>query len=87
MIGHSEWLAVQGRTGSGKSTLLNLFGGLDRPTKGTIELHGADLGALREIQLTRLLRPQGPSPRSAQRPARQGICQESYIPTTNQPWQ
>jgi putative ABC transport system ATP-binding protein len=54
VIGDGEWLAVQGRTGHGKSTLLNLLGGLDRPTEGTVELSGTDLGALREHQLTRL---------------------------------
>jgi putative ABC transport system ATP-binding protein len=54
VIGDGEWLAVQGRTGHGKSTLLNLLGGLDRPTEGTVELSGHDLGALREHQLTRL---------------------------------
>jgi len=53
VIGDGEWLAVQGRTGHGKSTLLNLLGGLDRPTKGTVELDGADLGAMRETQLTK----------------------------------
>jgi putative ABC transport system ATP-binding protein len=53
-IEDGEWLAVQGRTGSGKSTLLNMLGGLDRPTEGTVELDGADLGALPEAQLTRL---------------------------------
>jgi putative ABC transport system ATP-binding protein len=54
VIEDGEWLAVQGRTGSGKSTLLNLLGGLDRPTEGSVELDGTDLGALREFQLTRL---------------------------------
>ncbi len=54
VIEDGEWLAVQGRTGHGKSTLLNLLGGLDRPTQGTIELDGTDLGALRETQLTAL---------------------------------
>ena len=54
VIEDGEWLAVQGRTGHGKSTLLNLLGGLDRPTEGTVELDGIDLGALRETQLTRL---------------------------------
>jgi putative ABC transport system ATP-binding protein len=54
IIEDGEWLAVQGRTGHGKSTLLNLLGGLDRPTLGTIELDGTDLGELRETQLTRL---------------------------------
>jgi putative ABC transport system ATP-binding protein len=53
VIGDGEWLAVQGRTGHGKSTLLNLLGGLDRPTKGTVELDGANFGALRETQLTK----------------------------------
>jgi putative ABC transport system ATP-binding protein len=53
-IGDGEWLAIQGRTGHGKSTLLNLLGGLDRPTKGTVELDGTSLGALPETQLTRL---------------------------------
>jgi putative ABC transport system ATP-binding protein len=54
VIEDGEWLAVQGRTGHGKSTLLNLLGGLDRPTEGTVELDGINLGALRETQLTRL---------------------------------
>jgi putative ABC transport system ATP-binding protein len=53
-IGDGQWLAVQGRTGHGKSTLLNLLGGLDRPTSGTIELDGKNLGQLREDQVTRL---------------------------------
>ena len=54
VIEDGEWLAVQGRTGHGKSTLLNLLGGLDRPTSGTIELDGKNLGRLREAQVTRL---------------------------------
>jgi putative ABC transport system ATP-binding protein len=53
-VADGEWLAVQGRTGHGKSTLLNLLGGLDRPTSGTIELDGKNLGQLREAQVTRL---------------------------------
>ncbi|HXL16293.1 MAG TPA: ABC transporter ATP-binding protein [Streptosporangiaceae bacterium] len=54
VIDDGQWLAVQGRTGHGKSTLLNLLGGLDRPTSGTIELDGQDLGRLREDRVTRL---------------------------------
>ena len=54
VIEDGQWLAVQGRTGHGKSTLLNLLGGLDRPTSGTVELDGQDLGQLREDRVTRL---------------------------------
>ncbi len=38
-----EVAAVVGPQGSGKTTLLNLIAGLDRPTRGTIELDGVDL--------------------------------------------
>ena len=48
------WLAVRGPTGHGKSTLLQLMGGLDRPTRGTVELEGSDLGRLSETAVTRL---------------------------------
>jgi putative ABC transport system ATP-binding protein len=43
-----EAVAVMGPSGSGKSTLLNMIAGLDRPTAGTIEVHGQDLGTLTE---------------------------------------
>ena len=35
-----EFLALMGPSGSGKSTLLNLIGGLDRPTKGSVNVGG-----------------------------------------------
>jgi putative ABC transport system ATP-binding protein len=54
VIDDGQWLAIQGRTGHGKTTLLNLLGGLARPTQGSIELDGADLGALPEARVTRL---------------------------------
>ena len=54
VIGEGEWLAVQGRTGSGKTTLLNLLGGLDRLTRGNIDLDGTSLSALNETRLTAL---------------------------------
>jgi len=49
-----EWLAVRGPTGHGKSTLLQIMGGLDRPTLGTIELDGTDLGRMSETAVTRV---------------------------------
>src|SRR5438270_677480 len=37
-----EALAVVGPSGSGKSTLLNILGTLDRPTRGSVKISGAD---------------------------------------------
>jgi putative ABC transport system ATP-binding protein len=54
VIEDGEWLAIQGPTGHGKSTLLQMLGGLDRPTSGTVELDGQDLGAMRESEVTRV---------------------------------
>lgn len=43
-----DHVAVMGRSGSGKSTLLNLLTGIDRPTSGSVEIDGVDLGTLDE---------------------------------------
>jgi putative ABC transport system ATP-binding protein len=53
-IPDGDWLAIQGRTGHGKTTLLQLLGGLDRPTSGSVELDGHDLGRMREAEVTRI---------------------------------
>jgi len=54
VIEDAEWLAIQGPTGHGKSTLLQIIGGLDRPTAGTVELDGMNLGRMRESAVTRV---------------------------------
>jgi len=51
-----EAVAVMGPSGSGKSTLLNLVAGLDRPTGGTVEVAGENLGRLSERRLARFRR-------------------------------
>ena len=43
-----ESVAVVGPSGAGKSTLLALLAGLDLPTRGHVELNGANLSALDE---------------------------------------
>jgi putative ABC transport system ATP-binding protein len=53
-IADGEWLAIQGRTGHGKSTLLQMLGALDRPTSGTVELHGSDLSKLGTVEAARV---------------------------------
>jgi len=53
-IGDGEFLAIVGPSGSGKSTLLQIIGLLDRPTAGTIELDGRDVGKLNDAERDRL---------------------------------
>lgn len=46
-----DFLALMGPSGSGKSTLLNLMGGLDRPSRGTIEIGGERIEQMSDRQL------------------------------------
>ena len=46
-----EFLALMGPSGSGKTTLLNLIGGLDRPTRGSIQIGGENIERMSDRQL------------------------------------
>jgi putative ABC transport system ATP-binding protein len=51
-----RFAAIMGASGSGKSTLMHILAGLDRPTSGSVQLDGVELGELDDAQLTRLRR-------------------------------
>jgi putative ABC transport system ATP-binding protein len=51
-----ELVAVMGSSGSGKSTLMHLLAALDKPTSGTIEIAGQDVGSLSDREVTLLRR-------------------------------
>ncbi|MFQ5766398.1 MAG: ABC transporter ATP-binding protein [Acidobacteriota bacterium] len=46
-----EFLALMGPSGSGKSTLLNLIGGLDRPSRGSIQVGDRKIDGLSQRRL------------------------------------
>jgi putative ABC transport system ATP-binding protein len=52
-IARGEFLALMGPSGSGKTTLLNLLGGLDRPTRGSINVDGVEIEGLSEGALSK----------------------------------
>jgi putative ABC transport system ATP-binding protein len=50
-VPRGDFLALMGPSGSGKSTLLNLLGGLDRPTRGEVEIDGQRIDQMSGGQL------------------------------------
>ena len=50
-IESGSFTALMGPSGSGKSTLLNLIAGLDRPTRGTVRVAGANVSEMSASQL------------------------------------
>jgi putative ABC transport system ATP-binding protein len=51
-----QLVAVMGPSGSGKSTLMHLLAALDKPTAGTVEIAGQDVGSLSDRAVTILRR-------------------------------
>lgn len=47
-IGEGEFVAIIGPSGSGKSTLLTIIGGLQQPSKGTVEINEKPFSAVTE---------------------------------------
>ena len=45
-IEEGDFVGLMGPSGSGKTTLLNLLGGLDKPTKGDVEVDGKNISRL-----------------------------------------
>ncbi|MGH7665273.1 MAG: ABC transporter ATP-binding protein [Gemmatimonadaceae bacterium] len=52
-IEEGELVAIVGPSGCGKSTLMHLLGAIDRPTSGTLHMHGRDIAALPDREATR----------------------------------
>ncbi|MGC8935997.1 MAG: ABC transporter ATP-binding protein [Candidatus Methanomethylicaceae archaeon] len=53
-IKRGEFVAIVGPSGSGKTTLLNLFGVLDRPTRGEVIIDGVNISKLKSDELAEL---------------------------------
>src|ERR1051326_438290 len=45
-IPKGDFLALMGPSGAGKTTLLNLLGGLDAPSRGSVEVNGTNVSGL-----------------------------------------
>lgn len=52
-LNDGDAIAITGPSGSGKSTLLYIIGTLDRPSDGTVRVHGVDPFAMRNAALAR----------------------------------
>ena len=53
-IPRGSFTCIVGPSGHGKSTLMHLLGGLDRPTRGSVQIDGFEMFGLREKELAAL---------------------------------
>lgn len=53
-VARGERVAIIGASGAGKTTLLQLLGGLDTPTRGTVQVLGRDMASLGQAERGRL---------------------------------
>ena len=58
-INAGEFVFVSGHSGAGKTTLLKLIAGIERPTIGTVNVHGQSVGALKASAIPYLRRNLG----------------------------
>lgn len=52
-IEEGDFVALMGPSGSGKTTLLNIIGGLDGPSRGSVDVGGQDIARLNSGQLAK----------------------------------
>lgn len=55
-IEQGQIAVILGPSGAGKSTVLNMLGGMDSPTKGSINIAGTDIAQFNDRQLTKYRR-------------------------------
>jgi putative ABC transport system ATP-binding protein len=53
-VARGEFIVLMGPSGCGKTTLLNLFGCIDVPTSGTLNVFGEDVAAMNDRRRTEL---------------------------------
>ena len=58
-INAGEFVFVSGHSGAGKTTLLKLIAGIERPTIGTVSVHGQSVGTLKASAIPYLRRNLG----------------------------
>ncbi len=53
-VPHGQFVSIVGASGSGKSTMMHIFGCLDRPTSGTVEINGQTINTMSEKRMALL---------------------------------